>query len=128
MITVDTNILVRLLMRDDEAQYRKVVDLFANEKIFILDTVLLETEWVLRFTYKVPPYRFSQIIGQLIGMKTVYVDNEERIKNALTWHQEGLDFADALHLVQAVHFEKFATFDQQFAKRAEAYPIPVNLL
>ncbi len=52
MIAVDTNILVRFLTRDDEQQYQKSLNLFQNFNIFIPDTVILETEWVLRFAYK----------------------------------------------------------------------------
>jgi predicted nucleic-acid-binding protein len=48
MIAVDTNIIIRLAMRDDEAQYQKVIVLLN----FISRTVQLETEWVLRSRYK----------------------------------------------------------------------------
>jgi predicted nucleic-acid-binding protein len=51
MIAVDTNIVVRLLTQDDERQYSKILKLFQEQDIFIPDTVLLETEWVLRFAY-----------------------------------------------------------------------------
>ncbi|MCP5410517.1 MAG: PIN domain-containing protein, partial [Chromatiaceae bacterium] len=51
MIGVDTNVLVRLLTRDDEAQFRKALKLFQQEEIFIPKTVFLETEWVLRYAY-----------------------------------------------------------------------------
>ncbi|WP_225895747.1 PIN domain-containing protein [Dendronalium phyllosphericum] len=51
MVAVDTNIIVRLLTQDDELQYRKSREIFQNKNIFIPDTVVLETEWVLRFAY-----------------------------------------------------------------------------
>ena len=47
MVAIDTNIIVRLLTRDDESQYKKVLALFKKHDIFIADTVILETEWVL---------------------------------------------------------------------------------
>ena len=52
MISVDTNIVVRLLTQDDEVQYQKSLEIFQSPEIFIADTVILETEWVLRFAYK----------------------------------------------------------------------------
>jgi len=55
MIAVDTNVIVRLLTQDDEQQYNKSVRLFQEQDIFIPDTVLLETEWVLRFAYQFKP-------------------------------------------------------------------------
>ena len=52
MIAVDTNVLVRLLTGDDPAQTQRSVELFAQESILIPKTVLLETEWVLRYSYE----------------------------------------------------------------------------
>ena len=51
MVAIDTNIIVRLLTRDDETQYKKALALFEKYDIFIADTVILETEWVLRYAY-----------------------------------------------------------------------------
>jgi predicted nucleic acid-binding protein len=39
--------------------------------------------------------------------------------DALEWHEEGLDFADALHLSSSSHCSEFLTFDdKRFARRA----------
>ena len=51
MIAVDTNVVVRFLTRDDEQQYEKSLKLFQEQDILILDTVILETEWVLLSCY-----------------------------------------------------------------------------
>ena len=48
MASIDTNVLVRFLTSDDPGQYAKARTLFEREAIFISDTVILETEWVLR--------------------------------------------------------------------------------
>jgi len=48
MISIDTNVIVRLLTQDDPVQFKKSQELFKNHEIFITDTVVLETEWVLR--------------------------------------------------------------------------------
>ncbi|BBD52751.1 PIN domain-containing protein [Planktothrix agardhii] len=55
IIAIDTNIIVRFITRDDELQYQQSLELFKNKNIFIPDTVILETEWVLRFAYKFKP-------------------------------------------------------------------------
>lgn len=52
MISVDTNIIVRFLTHDDDKQYKKAFKIFNSNEIFIADTVILETEWVLRYAYK----------------------------------------------------------------------------
>ena len=55
MIAIDTNIVVRFLTQDDEQQYQKSLKLFQEQELFISDTVILETEWVLRFAYEFKP-------------------------------------------------------------------------
>ena len=54
MITVDTNVLVRFLINDDAAQHQKAKQLFLNHPIYVLKTVLLEAEWVLRGAFELP--------------------------------------------------------------------------
>lgn len=51
MVTVDTNILVRLVTKDDSEQSAQALRIIQNNNIFVPKTVLLETEWVLRFSY-----------------------------------------------------------------------------
>ena len=53
MLGLDTNVLVRYLVRDDEAQFEKASRLIkreigVGEAVFVSLPVLLETEWVLR--------------------------------------------------------------------------------
>jgi|GEM_PF-1799921 len=51
MMSVDTTNIVRLLTRDNEAQILKAYGLFKKD-LFISDTVLLETAWVLKYTHE----------------------------------------------------------------------------
>lgn len=46
LIAVDTNIMIRFAMRDDEEQYQKVILLLTEHQFFISRTVQLEMEWV----------------------------------------------------------------------------------
>jgi predicted nucleic-acid-binding protein len=46
LIAVDTNIMIRLAMRDDEIQYQKVMNLLIANQFFISTTVQIEIEWV----------------------------------------------------------------------------------
>ena len=55
MIAVDTKVLVRFLTRDDETQFKKAVKLFREPRIFVSESVLFETEWVLRYAYEFSP-------------------------------------------------------------------------
>ena len=53
MLGIDTNVLVRFVVRNDESQYEKVRRLIrrqlqACEPVFVSQLVMLETEWVLQ--------------------------------------------------------------------------------
>jgi predicted nucleic-acid-binding protein len=59
MLGVDTNVLVRYLVRDDQLQFekaRRLIDREASrsEPVLVSLLVLLETEWVLRSRYELP--------------------------------------------------------------------------
>lgn len=119
MIAIDTNILVRFLTQDDPDQYQKSVQIFANEDIFIPDTVVLETEWVLRFAYNFEAKQINDAFRKLFGLPNVNSRDTDTLALALTWHEAGLDFADALHLAQAAHCEQLVTFDRRFVNQAQ---------
>jgi predicted nucleic-acid-binding protein len=54
-VSLDTNVLVRLLVIDDLVQAEQVAALIdASEACFVPITVALELEWVLRGAYKLP--------------------------------------------------------------------------
>ncbi len=118
LIAVDTNIVVRLFTQDDEQQYAKSLKLFQEQDIFIPDTVILETEWVLRFAYDFKPDEVCKAFRNLMGLPNVQVTNGSLMAQVLQWHENGLDFADALHLAQSQSCSAIYTFDAQFASRA----------
>ena len=120
MNAVDTNVLVRFLTRDDEKQFLPAYRIFAEEeRLFIPDTVVLETEWVLRYTYDYPADRISAVFTALFGLPNIRLANPEVMAQAVQWHREGLDFADALHLAQCQGSPKFYTFDRTFVAKSE---------
>ena len=118
MIAVDTNIIVRLLTRDEETQYQSSRALFETQEIFIPDTVILELEWVLRYAYDFSPAEIVSAFKRLFGLKNVHLDQPQRAADAIAWQETGLDFADAFHLAQSQHCPTFKTFDQRLIKRA----------
>jgi predicted nucleic-acid-binding protein len=128
MISVDTNVLVRLLTKDDVPQYRKAYKLFQKEEIFVTDTVLLKTEWVLRFAYDYPPEAICDAFSKLFGLENVHGANPVVLYQAIEWHHQGMDFSDALHLANSRHCSLLCTFDKSFIKRADALSaFPVSL-
>ena len=118
MHAVDTNVLVRLLTGDDAAQARRATTLFKKESIFIPKTVLLETEWVLRRLYRLERKAVVGAFRKLSGLGNVELEQPLVAAQALQWCEDGMDFADALHLASSHNASKFATFDAQMKKAA----------
>ena len=117
MISIDTNILVRLLTGDDKGQAEKAKHLFASELIYITKTVMLETEWVLRYAYGFKAGEIAGAFTKLLGQQNVVVEDVQHIAQATRLLQKGMDFADALHLACSQNYV-FATFDKKLTTRA----------
>lgn len=120
MVAVDTNVLVRLLTGDHPAQYRASRKLFAAEQVFIPDTVILETAWVLRAAYELEVATVCEALRRVFGLPNVSLANGEAVARALDWHETGLDFADAFHLALSAGHDAFKTFDAGFIRAARS--------
>lgn len=120
MISVDTNVLARLIVGDDPDQAKRATALFRREEIFIPKTVLLELEWVLRGAYGIErPLILSALLG-LLGLPNVTAEDGAHVASALRDYEAGLDFADTLHIASSIEASRFVTFDEKLRKRAKS--------
>ena len=120
MIAIDSNVLVRFLTADNPSQYKASQKLFDSAEIFIPDTVILEAEWVLRAAYDLDVETVCNALRQVFGLKNVHLLNGQLIAQTITWHESGLDFADAFHLALSQDHDALKTFDADFIKRAKS--------
>ncbi len=119
MISIDTNVIIRLLTHDDEPQYKQAYSFFKPEAIFLPSTVILESEWVLRYAYSFTRDQISDAFLKLIRLPNINLANPMAVYDALKWYENGLDFADALHLAESRHCKKMASFDKAFIRKSE---------
>lgn len=102
MLGIDTNVLVRFLVRDDDTQFEKARKLIKREvaagrRVFVNQLVLMETEWVLRSRYVVPKNQIIEAISGLLNTTDVQFEDEPAIEEALfIWKDSTADFADCL--------------------------------
>lgn len=102
MLGIDTNVLVRFLVRDDEAQFEKARKLIKREvaagrRIFVNQLVLMETEWVLRSRYDLPKNQIIEAISGLLEADDLQFEDEPSVEEALfIWKDAAADFADCL--------------------------------
>ena len=118
MLAIDTNIVVRLIVDDDHEQCLRAKDLITNYPVFVSNTVLLECEWVLRSAYGLDPSDFIEAFRDFFGIANVNLEDPRLVATALSWHESGMDFADAMHLGRAEGCEAFVSFDKGLAKTA----------
>ena len=124
MLGVDTDVLVRFLVRDDEVQFEKARKLIKREvaagrRVFISQLVILETEWVLRSRYGLPKNLIIEAISGLLGTTDVRFEDEPAIEEALfIWKDTTADFADCLIGARnrRLGCRAMATFDAKASK------------
>lgn len=86
MIALDTNLLARLLLRDDARQYARVRHLLAQEQDFTAPvTVMLELVWVLKVN-DCSPQDIVRGIRLLLGLPNFKPQQADALRQALQWY------------------------------------------
>jgi predicted nucleic-acid-binding protein len=102
MIGVDTNVLVRYLIRDHQSQFDRARKLISRrtaggEKVLVSLLVLLETEWVLRSRYELPKADIVGAFSALLDAAEVLFEDESTVEAVIyTWKDSAAEFADCL--------------------------------
>ncbi|SMF71212.1 Predicted nucleic-acid-binding protein, contains PIN domain [Xaviernesmea oryzae] len=125
--TVDTNILVRLLLKDGSEQWAKVAELAAEFYFIVAPTVLLETEWVLRSRYNFHRDNILDLFHRLADSEGIILIEEPRMMKALDAFSKGMDFADAMHVCLKAEDSVFITFDRDLVKLAKKHLPEANV-
>ena len=114
MLAVDTNVVIRYLTADHPDQSAKAASVVnGRDTLLVCTTVLLETEWVLRTGYRYDRPRIVEAFRAFLGLPNVALEDPTLVAKALAWTEQGMDFADALHLAKADGCEGFLTFDRR---------------
>lgn len=116
--SIDTNILLRLLVIDHDAQNEIVERLAATSRLFILWTVLVETEWAMRRLVKADRRQINSLFRSLLSVESIEIERADVFAQVLDLHEAGMDFADAAHLCLTDASMTFVTFDRDLVSRA----------
>lgn len=120
MISLDTNILVRLLVEDDEAQAAKARALLrrsieADEPCLVTVIVLCELQWVLKRLYRVPREDLASAVENLLVDDRYLIEESTTVGAAVNRFRNGKgDMADYLIGLKShsLGAEETMTFDQ----------------
>ena len=129
MRAADTNLVVRAIANDDPQQSPIARRWFEEDAVFLSQTVLLETEWILRSVLGWPRDRVGAVLSALLRNRDIVVERGSDAIWATERHAQGADFADMLHLAASRRTSVFATFDRTLAAHAGAVPpVPIETL
>ena len=121
MLAVDTNVLVRLLARDDVKQAH-AADQFVAKGAWVSHLVLAETVWVLESVYQRTTRQLIAALELLLAHESLVLQDADTVSAALAHFRSktALGFSDCLVLEiarKAGHLP-LATFDKALSKLA----------
>lgn len=119
MRAVDTNVLVRILTRDD-ARQAAAADAFMGEGAWVSTLALAEVAWVLGAVYGRPPDQVIKAITMLLDHKALTLQDADSVADALDLFRErpALGFSDCLivALARKAGHLPLGTFDRALGK------------
>lgn len=119
MRAVDTNVLVRLLTRDDEEQ-TAAAEAFVAPGAWVSQIVLVETLWVLESVYDVDAGGRARAVEMLLEHSELTVQDPDVVARALVHFRKrpSLGFSDCLVLESArkAGHGPLGTFDRELGK------------
>jgi predicted nucleic-acid-binding protein len=119
--TLDTNVVVRLLIGDDPRQTpiaeRAFLAAIASGGVYLPDVVLAEVAWVLRGYVLARQTRY-ELMERLVRSRGVVVDDIDAVIDALEHFRQGGDLADQLILARAARAGALPvlSFDQRLSR------------
>jgi predicted nucleic-acid-binding protein len=121
MRAVDTNVLVRLIARDDDRQVRSA-ESFVAQGSWVSHVVLVETVWVLDAVLGLAPARIATAIDMLLNHAHLTLQDADTVAAALSQYRArpSLGYSDCLVLEaarKAGHLP-LGTFDKDLARLA----------
>jgi predicted nucleic-acid-binding protein len=134
MKALDTNVLVRFLVKDDAVQAGQVYNLFKaaetkQECLFVPMLVVLETIWVLQAVYAVDDRDILAALNDLLLLPILKFEAQPVLHvfiNAA--HEKNFDLADVLiaQSARALNCESVLTFDKKAARFGLFELLPLN--
>ena len=119
MRAIDTNVLVRLITRDDGRQ-AAVAESFVEQGAWVSVIVLAETAWVLSTVYELSAKDLAKAIEMLLHHRDLVIQDTEAVAGALELFRSkpALGFSDCLilQLARKAGHLPLGTFDRGLSK------------
>ncbi|MGA2197313.1 MAG: type II toxin-antitoxin system VapC family toxin [Bryobacteraceae bacterium] len=119
MRAIDTNVLVRLITRDDPRQAASA-ESFIQKGAWVSVLTLAEAMWVLASVYNLNPKSLAQALEMLLNHRDLVLQDPETVAGALELFRAkpALGFSDCLvlQLARKAGHLPLGTFDRNLAK------------
>jgi predicted nucleic-acid-binding protein len=119
MRAVDTNVLVRLITRDDEKQTRSAEE-FIAKGAWVSHLVLAETSWVLDSVYDRSREEIASAVEMLLSHEHLTVQDQEVVETAVEKFRlhKRVSFSDVLvlEIARKAGHTPLGTFDRDLAR------------
>ena len=120
MAAIDTNVLVRLVTKDDESQYKKAQAFVEkHQPVLVTQLSVLELVWVLMSRYNLNKERTCLVVEALLETRELNIQAPAILEAALkTWKKSRADFADCFILETVIDASEspLGTFDIALGK------------
>ena len=120
MIAIDTNVLIRLIVEDDDIQARKALNFLKQHKeVFISVVVVCEAAWVLESCYNVKKDKLVKVFENILRVDQFNIESSESIWLALNEYKKiNADFSDCIigAIAKTNGHQPVVTFDKKAAK------------
>jgi len=118
VVGLDTNVLVRYLIRDDESQWQQASEVIESGQLcFVANIVLCELVWVLRGNpYKYGRKEIISALEMMLQSPAFEFENRSAVYQALQRAKQGrADFSDYLigAIAQQAGCQETVTFDRK---------------
>ncbi len=128
MRSVDTNVLARFILKDDDLQ-APLAEAILNEPFFVADTVFLELAWLLSSHFGVNRPELGLVLSNLLTLPHITVCDGAAMEWAIERFLAGADLADMIHIIGSSRADCFASFERKLERLAgPAAPIPIERL
>ena len=125
---IDSNLLIRHFTSDPPELAQRATQFIRRapaKDLLLLDVHVAECVYVLEGPYRQSRDHVARLVGSALGVPSIQVENEDRIRRTLDLYSDGFDFPDA-YLVAAAELHGFthvAGFDRFDAKLKKASPV-----
>lgn len=120
LITIDTNILIRVFVADDERQYEKAIEVLERvDEFFVPISVFVEIVWVLTYTYKFSKSRVLEVLLDFVENSEKLVCDTKMVYAGLKMLEINGDFSDMINAYMGNKhgYSHFVTFDKKASQK-----------